>query len=51
MACSGIEPPGTAISLSAAKADFKAAWEEFKKLHTSAEFIAAYRAMHIRDDG
>jgi hypothetical protein len=30
---------------------FKAAWTEFKELHTSPEFIAAFRAMHIRDDG
>jgi hypothetical protein len=45
----GIKPMGTARDLPTAKADFKAAWEAFKELHTSAEFIAAFRAMHIRD--
>ena len=47
----GIKPMGTASSLSAAKADFMAAYAEFKELHTSPECIAAFRAMHIRDEG
>lgn len=41
-------PMGTAASLDAAKADFKAAWETFKTQHTAEEFERAYRAMNIR---
>jgi hypothetical protein len=47
----GIAPTGTSRDWLTAKADFKAAWEAYKKLHTSEEFMKAFRAMHIRDDG
>jgi hypothetical protein len=44
-------PAGSARDLPTAKAEFKAAWEAFKARHGVDQLAAAFRAMHIRDDG
>lgn len=44
-------PMGTARNLPEAKSAFKTAWEAFKEQHTPEELAAAFRVMHIRDDG
>ena len=43
-------PMGPAKDLEAAKAEFKAAWETLKA-RTPPDWLAAYRATNIRDDG
>lgn len=42
-------PAGTAQTLDAAKADFKAAWSAFKTRHGEAALAKAYRAMNLRE--
>ena len=43
-------PMGSAKDLEAAKAEFEAAWETLKA-RTPPDWLAAYRATNIRDDG
>ena len=44
-------PMGSSYDLDKAKAEFKAAWEALKARTPPEDFVAAYKAMNIRDDG
>lgn len=44
-------PMGSSKDLDTAKAEFKAAWEALKARTPPEDFVAAYKAMNIRDDG
>jgi hypothetical protein len=43
-------PMGSSNDLDTAKAEFKAGWIALKARHTPEQLVAAYAAMHIRDE-
>ena len=44
-------PMGSSYDLDTAKAEFKTAWKALKSRTPPEDFVAAYKAMNIRDDG
>ena len=44
-------PTGSSQDLNTAKAEFKTAWKALKSRTPPEDFVAAYKAMNIRDDG
>ena len=42
---------GSSKDLNTAKAEFKTAWKALKSRTPPEDFVAAYKAMNIRDDG
>jgi hypothetical protein len=44
-------PMGSSKDLNTAKAEFKTAWKALKSRTPPEDFVAAYKAMNIRDDG